>query len=124
MKYARNHKESLMNYLLDGRCELSNNAAERKAKVYATSRKNFLLHDTEDGAKASAIVMSIIETAKANDLNPFQYLYTLLLFMPDHKDSPASIDQLMPWSEFIKGRCSGHMDTETYTPENPGELPA
>lgn len=124
VNYARNHKESLMNYLLDGRCELSNNAAERKAKVYATSRKNFLFHDTEDGAKASAIVMSLIETAKANGLNPFQYLYTLLLFMPDHKDSPASIEQLMPWSDFIKERCSGQMDTETYTPENPGELPA
>ena len=121
--YTRNHKESLMNYLLDGRCEISNNAAERKAKVYATARKNFLFHDTVDGAKASAIVMSLIETAKANDLNPFQYLYTLLLFMPDHKDSPASIEQLMPWSGFIKERCSGQMDTETYTPENPGKLP-
>ena len=43
VNYARNHKDSLMNYLLDGRCEISNNAAERKAKVYATVRKNFLL---------------------------------------------------------------------------------
>ena len=123
VKYARNHKESLMNYLLDGRCEISNNAAERKAKVYATSRKNFLFHDTEDGAKATAIVLSIIETAKANGLNPFQYLYTLLLFVPGHKDSPAGIEQLMPWSDFIQERCSGQADTETYTPENPGKLP-
>lgn len=112
-----------MNYLLDGRCEISNNAAERRAKVYATSRKNFLFHNTENGAKASAIVFSIIETAKANGLNPFQYLYTLLLYMPDHKHSPASIEQLMPWSDFIQERCSGLMDTETYTPENPGKLP-
>ena len=123
VKYAQNHKESLMNYLLDGRCEISNNAAERKAKVYATSRKNFLFHDTEDGAKATAIVLSIIETAKANGLNPFQYLYTLLLFVPGHKDSPAGIEQLMPWSDFIQERCSGQADTETYTPENPGKLP-
>lgn len=123
VNYARNHKESLMNYLKDGRCEISNNSAERKAKVYATSRKNFLFHDTEEGAKASAIVLSIIETAKANGLNPFQYLYTLLLFMPDHKDSPAGIEQLMPWSDFIKERCSGLSDTETYIPENPGKLP-
>ena len=123
VNYARNHRETLMNYLLDGRCEISNNAAERRAKVYATARKNFLFHDTADGAKASAIVFSIIETAKANGLNPFQYLYTLLLFMPDHKDSPASIKQLLPWSTFIQERCKGFMDTETYTPENPGELP-
>lgn len=122
VKYARNHRESLMNYLQDGRCEISNNAAERKAKVYATSRKNFLFHDTEDGARATAIVLSIIETAKANGLNPFQYLYTLLLFVPGHKDSPAGIEQLMPWSDFVRERCSGQADTETYTPENPGKL--
>ena len=42
-----------MNYLLDGRCEISNNSAERKAKVYATGRKNFLFHDSVDGAKAT-----------------------------------------------------------------------
>ena len=59
VKYALNHKESLMNYLLDGRCEISNNSAERKAKVYATGRKNFLFHDSVDGAKATAIVMSL-----------------------------------------------------------------
>ena len=95
----------------------------RKAKVYATARKYLLFHDMEDGAKASAIVISLIETAKANGLNPFQYLYTLLLFMPDHKDSPAIREQLMPWSGFIKERCTGQMDTETYTPVNAGKLP-
>lgn len=123
VNYAQNHKEGLMNYLLDGRCEISNNAAERRAKAYATSRKNFLFHDTVDGAKASAIVMSLIETAKANNLNIYQYLYTLLLFMPDQKESSAGIEQLMPWSTFIQERCSGLIDTETYTPENPGKLP-
>ena len=121
--YANNHHETLMNYLLDGRCEISNNAAERRAKSYATARKNFLFHDTVDGARASAIVMSLIETAKANNLNICNYLYTLLLFMPDHKESSAGIEQLMPWSTFIQERCTGVVDTETYTPENPGKLP-
>ena len=69
--------------------------------------KNFLFHDTVDGANASAIVMSLIETAKANNLNIYQYLYTLLLYMPDYKNEPAGIKQLMPWSEFIKENCSG-----------------
>lgn len=95
VNYAFNHKETLMNYLLDGRCEISNNAAERRAKSYATARKNFLFHDTVDGANASAIVMSLIETAKANNLNIYQYLYTLLLYMPDYKNEPAGIKQLM-----------------------------
>ena len=123
VNYAFNHKETLMNYLLDGRCEISNNAAERRAKSYATARKNFLFHDTVDGANASAIVMSLIETAKANNLNIYQYLYTLLLYMPDYKNEPAGIKQLMPWSEFIKEKCSGITDTEKILPEKRGDLP-
>ena len=47
VNYAFNHKETLINYLLDGRCEISNNAAERRAKTYVTGRKNFLFHDTQ-----------------------------------------------------------------------------
>ncbi|MFR7390365.1 MAG: IS66 family transposase [Blautia faecis] len=122
VNYALNHKDTLMNYLLDGRCEISNNAAERRAKTYVTGRKNFLFHDTTNGAMASAIVLSIIETAKANGLNIFQYLYTLLLYMPDYKDEPAGIEQLMPWSEFIKERCTGITDIENVRPENRGNL--
>lgn len=122
VNYAQNHHDKLMNYLRDGRCELSNNRAERKAKVYATGRKNFLFHDTEDGAKASAIVLSLIDTAKSNGLNVYQYLYTLLLYMPDYKNEPAGIEQLMPWSDFIKEHCSGLADTENITPENKPDL--
>lgn len=123
VNYALNHRDTLMNYLKDGRCEISNNAAERRAKVYAMGRKNFLFHDTEDGAKASAVVLSIIETAKMNHLNVYQYLYLLLLYMPDYKDEPAGIEQLLPWSEFIREHCSGVMDTETVTAETRGSLP-
>ena len=78
VKYAFNHRERLTNYLLDGRCEISNNKAERCAKAYGIGRKNFLFHTSVDGAKSSAILYSLIETAKANGLNVFQYLYTLL----------------------------------------------
>ena len=53
-----------MNYLLDGRCEISNNSAERKAKVYATGRKNFYICSDSDGAKATAIVMQLVEHQK------------------------------------------------------------
>ena len=123
VNYALNHRETLMNYLLDGRCEISNNAAERRAKSYVMGKKNFLFHDTEDGAAASAIVLSLIETAKANNLNIYQYLYILLLYMPDYKEEPAGIEQLMPWSEFIKENCSGITDTEKTTPEKRGNLP-
>lgn len=124
VNYARNHKEMLMNYLQDGRCEISNNAAERSVKSYVMARKNFLFHDQADGAAATAVVFSLTETAKANNLNVYQYLYMLLLYMPDYKEKPAGIEQLLPWSDFIKERCSGVTDTETIRPENREDLPA
>ena len=104
--YAKNQRASLENYFKDGRLELSNSSAERKAKSYVIGRKNFLFHDTVDGAKASAVVYSIVETAKANNLNIFQYLQTLLLYMPDYKNEPDGIEDMMPWSEFIRVSCS------------------
>ena len=69
---------------------------ERRVKSYVMRRKNFLFHDAVDGTNASAIVLSLIETAKSNNLNIYQYLYTLLLYMPDYKNEPAGIEQLMP----------------------------
>lgn len=104
--YAKNQRESLENYFKDGRLELSNSSAERKVKSYVMGRKNFLFHDTVDGAKASAIVYSIIETAKENSLNIFQYLQTLLMYMPDYKNEPEGIEDMMPWSDFIRVNCS------------------
>lgn len=121
--YAQNHHETLMNYLLDGRCEISNNRAERKAKSYAIGRKAFLFHTSEAGAGASAVMYSIVETAKANNLNIFQYLYTVLLYIPDYLNSSAGIEQLMPWSQFIKEQCSGLIDVESNVPENRIPLP-
>lgn len=53
----------------------------------------------------------------------YQYLYMLLLYMPDYKEKPAGIEQLLPWSDFIKERCSGVTDTETIRPENRENLP-
>ena len=112
-----------MAYLEDGNCACSNNAAERRAKSYVQGRKNFLFHDTVDGAVSSAVAYSLVETAKANNLNIYQYLYTLLLYMPDYKDSPAGIEALMPWSDFIKERCTGAIGQETELPETRGSIP-
>ena len=103
--------------------QISNNRAERKAKSYAIGRKAFLFHTSETGAGASAVMYSIVETAKANNLNIFQYLYTVLLYMPDYMNSSAGIEQLMPWSEFIKEQCSGLIDVESNVPEKRIPLP-
>ena len=110
--YARKQKENLMNYLLDGRLELSNNSAERRVKSYVMGRKNFLFHNTANGAEASAIVYSLVESAKANNINVFEYLQTVLLYMPDYKNEPAGIEDMLPWSDFIKERCSADRKRE------------
>lgn len=124
LKYSVNHRETVMNYLLDGRCEISNNAAERRTKSYAVGRKASLFHVSEAGAEASAVVNSMVETAKANKLNVFQYHYTVLLYMPNYKNEPGGIEQLLPWSEFIKEHCTGLIDVETITAENHTSLHA
>jgi transposase len=122
VKYALNHKEGFMNYMLDGSCDISNNRAERKCKNYALIRRNSLFHTSVKGAEASAVVSSIAETAAANNLNVYQYLYTLLLYMPDYHDEPAGINALLPWSPFIKEHCTGLRDTEKMTSENHPDL--
>ena len=122
VKYAQNHKDTLRNYLLDGRSELSNKCAERKAKSYAIGRKNSLFHTSVDGAVASSIIYSLVETAKANNLNVFQYIYTLLLYMPGYKDRSEGIEQLLPWNDFIKEHCSGLINVETVTVEEHPQL--
>lgn len=123
VNYAQNHRDSLRAYLQDGRCELSNNAAERRAKAYAIGRKASLFHTSVAGADASAIIYSLVETAKANNLNVFQYIYTLLLYMQGQKSGFEGIEQLLPWSDFIKEHCSGLIDVETVTVEDHPELP-
>ena len=103
--YAKNQKPYMENYLLDGRCSISNNIAENIARPYAIGRKNFLFHDTVKGARASSIIYSLVETAKLNNLNIYAYLETVLLYMPDYKNEPEGIEELMPWSDMIQQRC-------------------
>ncbi|XBX03330.1 transposase [Enterocloster clostridioformis] len=103
--YAKNQKPYMENYLLDGRYSISNNIAENIARPYAVGRKNFLFHDTVKGVQASSIIYSLAETAKLNNLNICAYLKTVLLYMPDYKDEPEGIEDLMPWSEMIQRRC-------------------
>jgi len=107
--YAQNQKPYLENYLLDGRCALSNNAAENAIRPFTVGRKNWLFSDTPKGASASAAVYSIVETAKANGLNIFTYLEYLLLYMPDTdwRNHPEDLDALMPWSEAVQAECKG-----------------
>jgi transposase len=104
--YMVNQKPWLMNVYLDGRLEISNNRAERSIKPFVTGRKNWLFSNTPRGATASSVIYSIIETAKENELKPFQYLEFLFDRLPNCTTS--QIDDLLPWSpslpEFIRNK--------------------
>jgi transposase len=69
---------------------------ERAVKPFVIGRKNWLFSNTASGAKASAILYSIIETAKANDLNPVKYVEHLLTEIPKRNEDD-SLEALMPW---------------------------
>ena len=105
--YAQNQKPYMENYLLDGRCSLSNNAAENAIRPFTVGRKNWLFADTPKGAKASAAVYSLVETAKANGLNVYAYLQHLLMYMPDTQwqQYPEDLDYLMPWDPDVQEQC-------------------
>ena len=89
----------LTNYLKDGRLELSNNRAERSIKPFVIDRKNFLFANTPKGAKGSAIMFSLIQTAIENGLDPYQYL-TWLLKNTNKADlkNPDMPEKLLPWN--------------------------
>jgi len=105
--YAKNQKPYMENYLLDGKCSISNNAAENAIRPFTVGRKNWLFADTPKGAGASAAVYSITETAKANNLNVYTYLQYLLLYMPDTdwRNHSEELENLMPWSEAVQSEC-------------------
>ena len=100
VNYSKNHWKYLQNYMLDGRCEISNNRAERSIKPFVIGRKNFLFANTQRGAKASAITYSILETAKANNLNPFAYLKYIFESLPNvsFKEDPNLLKNYLPWA--------------------------
>ena len=91
------HWEALTRYCEDGRLPISNIQSEHIAKTIALARKNFLFADTPAGAKSSAMIYSLLETAKANQLNPYHYLTLLLNELPNTK-SLADIEKLLPWN--------------------------
>lgn len=104
VNYGLNQWDKLERFLEDGRIELSNNRSERSIKPFVIARKNFLFCNTPRGAKASAIVFSIIETAKENGLNPYAYLNYLFEKLPNLESRDGeTLDQLLPWNVKLPG---------------------
>ena len=80
--------------------EISNNAAENAIRPFAVGRKNWLFSDTVKGAESSAIVYTLVETAKANGLEPYAYLCQLMEDLPWYGLNPSKedLDNALPWS--------------------------
>ena len=75
LTYIQNRRSDMMTYLEDGRCSFCNNLSEIEVKPVALGRKNYLFSDTTAGADSSAVIYSLVETAKANGLNMYHYLW-------------------------------------------------
>jgi transposase len=103
IKYCRNQWERLEAFLADGRLEIDNNRSERSIKPFVIGRKNWLFANSTRGARSSAIIYSIVETAKENGLNPLNYLTYLFEELPNL--DTKHLDTLLPWSPTIPDRC-------------------
>lgn len=101
VRYALNQEKYLRVFLTDGDVPIDNNASERAIRGFCIGKKNWQMIDTIHGAKSSAIIYSIVETAKANNLKPFDYVQHLLEEIPKHmNDKDCSfLEDLLPWSE-------------------------
>lgn len=112
--YSLKNKSGLMTYLKDGNIPMDNNIAERGIKPFVINRKNFLFSNTEKGARASSIYMSIIQTAKTNGLDTnkyleylFENLYKITLYESDLMDDEKlqakfkMMEHLLPWHDDI-----------------------
>ena len=99
--YALNQEKYLRVFLTDGDIPIDNNASERAIRGFCIGKKNWQMIDTINGAKTSAIIYSIVETAKANNLKPFNYVQYLLEELPQHMDDRdcSFLEDLLPWSE-------------------------
>lgn len=97
MQYTLNQWERLIGYCEDGRLHISNALAENAIRPFAVGRRNWLFADTPRGAKASATCYSLIETAKANGLEPYDYLRRVLENI-GAADTVEKIEALLPWN--------------------------
>lgn len=100
--YVKNRRDILMTYLEDGRCSFSNNLSENSIRPFTVGRRNWLFNDTPKGADASALVYTMVEMAKANGVNVYQYLTYLLEKLPNDRMTDSELETLAPWNPELK----------------------
>lgn len=105
--YAANQRDYLETFLEDGRLVISNNLCESHIRPFAVSRRAWLFADSPKGANANAVLYTIVESARQNELDVFQYLTHLLTDLPnmDFKNHPELLDAYLPWSDQLPEEC-------------------
>lgn len=118
---AIEHWPHVMHVLDNGLFPLDNNLAERYIRPFTVGRKNWLFSDTQDGARASAAIYSIVSTARANGLIPGRYLDWLLDVMPntDNVSDSDILEGLMPWSPTIPDYLKADASAPRIEPDEP-----
>ena len=113
--YALNQEKYLRVFLADGEVPMDNNASERAIRGFCIGKKNWQVIDTINGAESSAIIYSIVETAKANRLKPYEYIVHLLTEIPKHMDDKNQdfLKDLLPWSPELPAHIRKPVKTET-----------
>ena len=95
LHYLHNEWHKLIRYLDDGRLEIDNNLAENAIRPFVIGRKNWLFSNSVRGVKSSANLYSLIETAKANGLEPYAYLRYLFAELPQAQ-TVGAVEALLP----------------------------
>ena len=105
--YSINQEPYLRAFLKNGDVPMDNNYAEQAIRPFTIGRKNYLFCESVNGAKASAIIYSIVETAKANGLNVYKYLEFLITELSERKKDGSldHIDDLLPWAKTPQKEC-------------------
>ena len=107
LDYAIRGKKSYMSYLEDGRINFTNSIAENAIRPFAVGRKNWLFSASPKGASASAAIYSLIETCKANAVDPYRYFVYILQRMPNEpfQIRPELLEDYLPWSQAVQLNC-------------------
>ena len=110
LNYIINQESYLKVFLTDGDIPIDNSASERSIRTFCVGKKKWMFHNTANGANASALIYSISETAKLNNLRPYNYFKYILTELPKHCDEkgniePADLDYIMPCSEQLPEEC-------------------
>ena len=108
--YTNGCRPYLKNYLKDGACSLSNNLSENAVRPIVMGRKNWLFSDTQDGANASMVIYSLIETAKANEIDPLMYLKYLLDNRLSADMTDGELECFAPWSKATQQQCKVNVE--------------